>query len=220
MSREPARRRSVALPKYGPAIGVAGSVISISMVLATVALTVGSNKVGEMLSGGGGSVLVDAGAFGLLGGLLVARRPDNPMGWLMLLISFSQGGIGLADGYADVALFTHAGSLPGGDLAAWVGGWIWAPGLGLLVTVVLLLFPDGRPLSPRWRFVVWTSVAAIATVVLSLAAGFWGVPGRVILKGNLTATQPEPLYTLTFEAGILAAGACMGAGGIAVILRY
>jgi signal transduction histidine kinase len=220
MSREPTGGRSAALRKYGPAIGVAGSLISIAMVVATVALTVGSNNLGEMLSGGGGSVLVDAGAFGLLGGLLVARRPNNPMGWLMLLISFSQGGIGLADGYAKVALFARAGNLPGGDLVAWVGGWIWAPGLGLLVTVVLLLFPDGRPLSPRWRFVVWMSVAAIATVVLSLAAGFWGVPGRVILNGNLTATRPGSIYNLTFEVGILAAGAAMLAGIIAMVLRY
>jgi signal transduction histidine kinase len=142
------------------------------------------------------------------------------MGWLMLFVSLSQGGIGLADGYADVALFAHPGNLPGGDLAAWVGGWIWAPGLGLLVTVVLQLFPDGRPLSPRWRFVVWTSVAAIATVALSLAAGTWGVPGRVILQGTFTGTQPESLYTFTFKAGILAAGACMGAGIIAMVLRY
>jgi signal transduction histidine kinase len=219
MSRESTGSRS-ALRKYGPAVGIAGAAISIALLVTTVALTLVSNKVGEVLSGGGAGVLVNAGAFGLLGGLLVARRPDNPMGWLMLFVSLSQGGIGLADGYADVALFAHPGNLPGGDLAAWVGGWIWAPGLGLLVTVVLQLFPDGRPLSPRWRFVVWTSVAAIATVALSLAAGTWGVPGRVILQGTFTGTQPESLYTFTFKAGILAAGACMGAGIIAMVLRY
>jgi hypothetical protein len=55
--------------------------------------------------------------------------------------------------------------------------------LGLLVTVVLLIFPDGRPLSRRWRLVVWSSFAAITTVVVSLAAGFWGLPETVILNG-------------------------------------
>jgi signal transduction histidine kinase len=220
MSGQPESRRSAALQRYALAAGVAGTAISIGLIVATVALTTASNKLGDMVSGGGAAALVDAGAFGLLGGLLVARRPDNPMGWLMLLVSLSQGGIGLADGYADLALFGHAGNFPGGDLAAWVGGWIWAPGFGVLVTVVLLIFPDGRPLSPRWRYAVWASVAAVATVSLALAAGFWGRPGRVILQGNLTNTGPGSLYSLAFELGILACGACMLAGITAIVLRY
>ncbi|MCW2632114.1 MAG: Two component signal transduction histidine kinase, partial [Pseudonocardia sp.] len=220
MTLQPTAHDAGALRRYGPAVGIAGSVVSIALVVATVGLTLVSNTFGEMLSGGGGAVLVDAAAFGLLGGLLVARRPNNPIGWLMLLISLSQGGIGLADGYANLALLSPGGGLAGGDFAAWVGCWIWAPGLGLLVTVVLLIFPDGRPLSPRWRLVVWTSFAAITTVVVSLAAGFWGLPGTEILNGNLTATQPGSVTSLTFEAGILAAGACMVAAITSMILRY
>jgi signal transduction histidine kinase len=220
VSGKPESRRSAALQRYGPAAGFAGAAISIGLVVATVALTTASNKLGDMVSGGGAAALVDAGAFGLLGGLLVARRPGNPMGWLMLLVSLSQGGIGLADGYADLALFAHAGSLPGGDLAAWVGGWIWAPGFGVLLTVVLLIFPDGRPLTALWRYAVWASVAAVTTVSLALAAGFWGMPGKVILQGNLTNTGPGSFYSLTFEVGILASGACMVAGITAMFLRY
>jgi signal transduction histidine kinase len=220
MSGQPESQRSVALQRYGPVAGVAGGAISIGLIVATVALTTASDKLGDMVSGGGAAALVDAGAFGLLGGLLVARRADNTMGWLMLLVSLSQGGIGLADGYADLALSGHPGNLPGGVLAAWVGGWIWAPGFGVLLTVVLLIFPDGRPLSPRWRYAVWASVAAVTTVTLSLAAGFWGLPGKVILQGNLTSTGPGSLSSLTFEVGILATGACMLAGIIAIVLRY
>jgi signal transduction histidine kinase len=220
VSGQPESQRSAALQRYGPAAGIAGAVISIGLIVATVALTTASNKLGDMLSGGGAAALVDAGAFGLLGGLLVARRPDNPMGWLMLLVSLSQGGIGLADGYADLALFGHAGNLPGGDLAAWVGGWIWAPGFGVLLTVVLLIFPDGRPLTPGWRYAIWASAAAVITVSVALATGFWGVPGKVILQGNLTNTGPGSLYSLAFEVGILASGACMVAGIIAIVLRY
>jgi signal transduction histidine kinase len=216
MSSQPAGWRSAALRKYGPVVGIAGSVISIATLVAIGVLTLVANNLGDLLSGGGPAVLVTAGAFGLLGGLLVARRPDNPIGWLMLFISLSQGGTGLADGYATVALVTHPGSLPGGDLAAWVGAWIWTPGFGLLATVMLLVFPDGRPLSPRWRLVVWTSMAAIATVLLSLAAGTWGLPGRVLLGG----AQPAVLYQATFEMGILAAGLCMVGGLVSLVLRY
>jgi hypothetical protein len=91
MTLQPTASGAAALRRYGPAVGIAGSVVSIALVVATVGLTLVANKFGEMLSGGGGSVLVDAAAFGLLGGLLVARRPNNPIGWLMLLISLSQG---------------------------------------------------------------------------------------------------------------------------------
>jgi signal transduction histidine kinase len=217
MSSQPAGGRSAALRKYGPVAGIAGSVISIAMLVAIGTLTLVANNLGELLSGGGSAVLVTAGAFGLLGGLVVARRPNSSMGWLMLLISLCSGGIGLADAYATVALFAHPGSLPGGDFAAWVGAWIWAPALGLLTTVLLLLFPDGRPLSPRWRLVVWTSVAAIATVLLSFAVGMWGVPGKVLLRGT---PQPQPLYQATLEVGIIAAGACMVGGLVSLVLRY
>jgi signal transduction histidine kinase len=217
MSRQPIGALSATRRKYGPVVGIAGSVISIAILVAALALTLVANNLGEVLSGGGPAVLVNAAAFGLLGGLLAARRPESPIGWLMLLISLSQGSVGLADEYATVALFTHPGSLLGGDFSAWVGGWIWAPGFELLATVLLLLFPDGRPLSPRWRLAVWTSVAAIAVVTLSAAAGTWGVPGRVMLRG----TPPtSTLFFIGFIAGSVTAAGCIVAGIVAMVLRY
>ena len=45
---------------------------------------------------------------------------------------------------------------PAPELAAvWVGNWIWVFGFPPLITVLLLLFPDGRLPSPRWRPVRW-----------------------------------------------------------------
>src|SRR5215217_9723782 len=49
------------------------------------------------------------------------------------------------------------GTAPGGGLAVWVSHWAWAPGLGLALTFVPLLFPDGRLPSRRWRPVAWLS---------------------------------------------------------------
>jgi len=44
--------------------------------------------------------------------------------------------------------------------------WAWIPAFFLVLTLGLLLFPDGRPPSPRWRWVGWLSVVVIALTVL------------------------------------------------------
>ena len=44
--------------------------------------------------------------------------------------------------------------------------WAWAPAFLLVLTLGLLLFPDGRPPSPRWRWVGWLSVAMLALAVV------------------------------------------------------
>jgi signal transduction histidine kinase len=217
MSRRPTQGATTAVQKHGPAVGIAGSVIVIALLLAAMGLTLASNSVGDLLSGGGPAVLVNAAAFGLLGGLLVARRPDNPIGWLMLLISLAQAGTAFADAYASVAVFARPWSLPAGDFAAWVGAWIWVPGFGVLVTVLLLLFPDGRPLTPRWRVAVWASVAAVAAALLAFAVSMWGLPGKVVLRAN---PQPASVYEYVFEAAVVVAGVCMVAGIVSMVVRY
>ena len=54
--------------------------------------------------------------------------------------------------YAQYSLVVEPGALPWAETAAWVGNWIWLVALGSL-GFFLLLFPDGRPPSPRWRIV-------------------------------------------------------------------
>ena len=42
--------------------------------------------------------------------------------------------------------------------------------------LVLQLFPTGRPLTPRWRALVWVTLATIALAVVAPAIG-WLIPG-------------------------------------------
>jgi hypothetical protein len=71
----------------------------------------------------------------------------------------------VAQGYADYVLIVRPGSLPGGELAVWSLSWSGSI-LTVAPTFLLLLFPDGRLPSGRWRPAVWlAAVAAVAGVV-------------------------------------------------------
>jgi len=109
-------------------------------------------------------------AYLTVGALIVWRRPANRIGWLFLLstllLAFG-GARNLADQYAIYTLVTHPGALPGGAWAVLLGQIAQIAGFFSLVSLVLLLFPDGRPLSPRWRIVAWAAGLFIALAVVS-----------------------------------------------------
>jgi hypothetical protein len=117
-------------------------------------------------------IAVLAAANTVVGALIAARRPEHPIGWL-LLASGVLLSIGLFAGqYAYYALVTRPGSLPFGQAMLWLAGWPNSAGFGLVV-FLLLLFPTGRLLSPGWR-----PVARFATAVyVANVVGYAFAPG-------------------------------------------
>jgi len=103
------------------------------------------------------SDLVPTVTLGALGALVASRRPTNPIGWMLLAIATFVGISTLADHVARHALL--AGVSPDGSPRwwAWLHNWGGLPGLSVLI-LVLLLFPDGKPLNKRWRWVAWVTV--------------------------------------------------------------
>jgi uncharacterized membrane protein SirB2 len=104
--------------------------------------------------------------YGAVGLLVALRRPANPLGWVFLGLAVSLGLVSASYGYADQVLFGDWEGLPAGELAAWLTGPLFILAVLIVPCFVLLLFPDGRPPSPRWRPVVWFLVvfAAVATL--------------------------------------------------------
>jgi len=109
------------------------------------------------------------------GTLLVSRLPANPIGWIVIGIGFFQGLNLLTSGYADFAFARDGNPLAIGGLSGWASGWTWAPSIGLLVTFLILLFPDGHPPSPRWRPVGWLAGAGIVVGVVGIMIGGWSL---------------------------------------------
>jgi hypothetical protein len=68
--------------------------------------------------------------------------------------------------YGVYALITAPGALPAGVMMAWFGGWARGMGWLLIVAFLLLLFPNGRLPSSRWRPVLWGIVGYIAFFTL------------------------------------------------------
>jgi signal transduction histidine kinase len=99
----------------------------------------------------------------VLGIFLVVRLPGNVLGRLFALA----GGAYLLTGAVTAWLAaTQTWDWPGMHLAAWFSSWIFLVGLGTQITLLFLLFPDGKPPSPRWRPAVWASVSVIAALVI------------------------------------------------------
>lgn len=105
-----------------------------------------------------------------IGALIVSRRPRHPIGWIFSWLGLLSGAQVLLEEYRVYALLTMGGSLPGGEISAWIANWIWVPAIAPGITFLFLLFPTGQLLSPAWRPVAW--FAAINAAGLTLFAAF------------------------------------------------
>ena len=96
------------------------------------------------------------------GGLITSRHPGNAIGWLFLVAAVAAGLGNLSGSYADYWVESGEGLAALGKTAAWYGELSWMPFILVPATFLLLLFPDGRLLSRRWRPVAWCAGVGIA----------------------------------------------------------
>lgn len=109
-------------------------------------------------------------SFAMVGILIVIRRPENSIGWLVCVASLTWALSGFSLDYAAYGLITRPGALPAVDLMGMIGYCTQSVGFFLIFTFLLLLFPTGHLPSPRWRplFVA----AAILLSALALVSLF------------------------------------------------
>jgi hypothetical protein len=112
-------------------------------------------------------------AFGVVGALLASRRPSNPLGWIMGIAGLGLALAAFGDTYAYSYVQDPDDGLPGAALGLWLSSWGWMAAIGPAATFLLLLFPTGRPPSPRWRPVAWLAAAGLAL----------GLPGAAFRAG-------------------------------------
>jgi len=120
-------------------------------------------------------------AFPVVAILILARQPRNVIGWILMAI-----GLGWAIPIGSYGDFAISRGLPGGAIAVALGSPIWAPPIGLMGTSLLLRFPDGRLLSPRWRKVEWIAGLAILVTVVAIVL----TPGKLTDSGYPNLENP------------------------------
>ncbi|MER5336148.1 GAF domain-containing sensor histidine kinase [Micromonospora sp. NPDC002717] len=113
-------------------------------------------------------------AFPLVGAVIAVHRPANGVGWLFLAVGVLQFGAAVLDGLGQHFLATCPTCATGPVLvlaqnALFAVAWVCA------TTYPLLLFPDGRPPSPRWRWILPATTVTLAVLVASVVV----TPGRV-----------------------------------------
>jgi signal transduction histidine kinase len=157
-------------------------------------------------------------AFPIVGALIASRRPHNPVGWICLADGFLLMLLGLFDYYSEYGL-ARPGSVPFPAAIAGLSLWLWVPTVGLLVIYLVLLFPDGKLLSRRWRHLAWLSGAVIA--LLSVAEGL--APGPIADLGgvrNPFGLEGQPWVADAANAILVLFLVCILASASSLILRY
>jgi hypothetical protein len=82
-------------------------------------------------------------------GAVIAARQRNRIGWLFLAFGLLAALLSFGNTYFMRGAIVTPGSLPAARVAVWAGTVLWPS--GFLFLALLLLFPNGRLPSPRWR---------------------------------------------------------------------
>src|SRR5512132_1121567 len=204
-------------------LAVVVTAVSVALALAATALAVLNLDTPTPQSISLGSKVIEIGfPIGALtlvatGVLIASRQPTHPVAWCFLLLGLGAEILVTLQSYGLYGTATAPGAAIGAGTALWAAAWFWSiPATAL--TVAILLFPDGRLLSSRWRPAIWATFVAIA---LNSAGDALRVP---LAQPDLRVVSPidtsfsaDSLIWLSYVGTSLWVGAMLTAGASLVV---
>jgi hypothetical protein len=158
--------------------------------------------------------------FAMTAVLILSRQPRNAIGWLLMLPALA-----LAPSRAFEVYFGSLASFPQSPSAAfvlayWFYGWHWLL-LIFPIFFIMLLFPTGRPVTARWRWITYylLGVSLYFFIVIAFSQSLEAEIG--LLVRNPVGFVPDDWFDkylwVTFGAGLLSATVLSTAS---IIIRY
>jgi len=169
------------------------------LALGCVVLSVGAAEAFSVAKGSGVDPFAIASlSFPVVGALIASRQPRNALGWVMLGVGVGWGFGALLGIYSRYGLTIRPGSLPRPDIALALSEPGWIPVIGLMGTFLILLFPNGRLPSPRWRPWAWFSAIALVLSFIAILIQ----PGSFTESGYPNVRNPLGVEALRPFSGL------------------
>ena len=110
-------------------------------------------------------------SFAIVGALIVWRRPRNRIGWVCCGIGVLWGFEEFVLGFSSYLTYAPHPPIPGVHFWAWLVNWVWILPVNLTLIFLPFLFPDGKPVSPRWWRLAWVALVGLAISIVGATAG-------------------------------------------------
>lgn len=154
--------------------------------------------------------------YAMVGVLVAARRPRNPIGWLFLAggtaMTFQLG----LEEYAKAAVEPHpAGAYPAAVVVDWVAEWLWIVPMFCL-QFAILLFPTGELPSRRWRPYAAVLIAGDAVLLVLAPVALWPLRGQLARE----EVVPEGLLWSVVQPVAVAMAVGVVLSAVALLARY
>ena len=207
-----------ALAGLSGAMFVAGAILTILSLYVTAPAAQPSSDWGSGGAIGDLLILAPFLAFTIVGALIASRRPENPIGWICLVAGLFWTLIVLDGQYIAYALATTTGGVPLPAAVA-LNQWLWVPPVGLLSIYLILLFPDGKLPSRRWRPLAWFSGAVLIMVSLAIALTPGPLPDLEGVR-NPFGLEGYPWIADASNVIPILMPLCAVASALSLVLRY